>query len=349
MESYQVGTGEATPQNGQFFQNIRQKSEFEVVTKTVNIAAAANVKDAAGSTVVIDLPQTPILDEYGGEIGSFWGMPKNLQYSAKAQAVTETDGAADFGVYDANIDLEKIFEGNSKARYMAKLTDGASNVLWGWIGGIAVASNVYTFSVYSDIDLGTQNWFQQDATAFALSNGVTAEIYRYASSFAWGSTDTFTEEVPYNDPDDSRYRGQVEFRLMAGMTNGQYAIDYKRGRIFARKANADDTETVTYRAFGTATLANDIIAQSTTAAGGAVAISATTLPIKYAIVQAPSSNGATVYIGDSGLNAAAPTVTATGGIELTPGASAVLENVDLANVYMDVTNDNDDVVVFYTR
>lgn len=249
METYQLGSGEFTPRSPQFTQDVRQGTATESVSETVNIAAAGHIKDAAGSTGILEFSRTPILDKYGGQIGSFWGSPQNLQYTAKVQGLTKTDGSADFAVHDPNTDLEKIFESVTSGRYVAKLTDGAGNVLYGWIGGVAVSSSVYTFSIFNGVGLGTQNWFQGDATSFALDNGVTVEIYRYSTSLTLGSSDTFTEEVPYHDPDDPRKIGQTEFRLLASLTNGQYAVNYKFGRVLVRKANADDTEVFTYRTY----------------------------------------------------------------------------------------------------
>jgi len=244
-----MGSGLFTPQSPQFVQDVRQGSSFESVTETVNIAATGYVKDAAGSTVVVDLTQGPILEKYGSKIGSFWGSPQNLMYTQKVQAVSETDGAASFGAYDATTDLEKIFESSTSARYIAKLTDGAGNTLYGWIGGVAVASNVYTFSIYSEVGLSTQNWFQGGATTYSHSYGSTVQIFRYASSLVFGSTNTFTEEIPYHSPSDPSKEAETEFRFLASLTNGQYGIDYKNNRFLGRKANTDDTEVFTYRSF----------------------------------------------------------------------------------------------------
>lgn len=262
-----MGSGEFTPQAPQFVQNVRDGCSTESVSEAVNIAAAGYVKDAAGSTVVFDLTRGPILEMSGGRIGSFWGSPHNLQYKATVQAVVETNGAAAFNVYDSGKDLEKIFESSTKGRYIAKLTDGASHELYGWIGGVAVASDVYTFSIYSGVGLGTQNWFQGGSTAFShASYGSKVEIYKYATSLTFGSSDTFTEEVPFHAPDDPRSAGETEFRFLAGLTNGQYGIDYKNQRFMGRKANTDDTETLTYTTFAGADDLQDVNIRSVSTA-----------------------------------------------------------------------------------
>lgn len=247
---YQLGSGEFTPQSPQFVQDVKKGIATESVTETVNIAAAANIKDAAGSTVVVDLTRGPILEKSGGKIGSFWGLLKNLQYSEVVQGVVETNGSAAFSVYDLNTDLEKIFEGVTEARYIAKLTDGAGNILYGWIGGVAVTSNVYTFSVFSGVALGSQNWFQGGSTAFDhAGKGSRVDIYKYSTSLTFGSSDTFTEEMPYHSPADPKKAGETEFRFLKSLSNGQYGIDYENQRFLGRKANADDTEAFTYKTY----------------------------------------------------------------------------------------------------
>lgn len=250
MESYLLGSAEVTPQNPQFVQDVRKGCSTEEISETLNIAAAGYVKDASGSTVAIDLARGPILEKSGGKIGSFWGSLQNLQYTEKVQSVVETNGSAAFAVSDTNRDLEKIFESVTSSRYIAKLTDGAGNVLYGWIGGVSVSGSVYTFTAFSGVALGTQNWFQGGSTAFAhATNGSKVEIYKYSTSVTFGSSDTFTEEMPYHAPDDPRKAGETEFRFLAGLTDGQYGFDYKNNRFLGRKANADDTEILTYKTY----------------------------------------------------------------------------------------------------
>lgn len=344
MEAYNLGTGMFTPSKPQFMQDVRQGSGVELVSKTVAISTGAHVIDATARTVIIELPRSPILDKYGAFIGSFWGASQNKQYEAPAQAVVETDAAAAFAIYDATINLENIFEGTGNGRYMAELIDGDGNRLYGWIGGVTTAGSVYTFSVFNGLTLATQSWFQGDATGFAATNGVTAKIYRYSTSVTWSSADTFTEEVPYHDPEDYSAYGYTEFRMLNSLTNGQYAVDYKRGRIFARKANADDTEVITYRTYGDAVLTPNILTISTTVGAGAVRLTATANTIaKTAVIQSPFANTANIQIGTSTVDAA----TETTGIVLAPGNSMSVENVDLNTLYMDVLVDNEDVTVLY--
>lgn len=250
MEEYAMGTGHFTPQAPQLVQDVRQGCATESVSEVMQIAATGNIKDDVGSTVVIDLVQGPILEQYGGKIGSFWGSKHNMQYTKKVQAVVETDGAAAFDVSDTEADLEKIFEGVTLARYIAKLTDGNNSVLYGWIAGVSVVGGVYTFVVNDGVTLGTQNWFQQDATAFDHEQyGSKVEIYKYATSVTLGSADTFTEEKAFSPPANPFDAGKTEFAFLRSLEDGQYGIDYKNNRFLGRKANADDTEAITYKTF----------------------------------------------------------------------------------------------------
>lgn len=249
MESYLLGSAEVTPQSPQLVHDVRKGSSTESISETVNIAATGYVKDATGSTVVADLVRGPILEKSGGKIGSYWGSAQNLQYTATVQSVVETNGSATFAISDTATDLEKIFEGVTNARYIAELIDGAGTRLYGWIGGVSVSSNVYTFSVYNGVTLGTQNWFQGGSTAFDQAKGSTAKIFKYATSLTFGSSDTFTEEVPFHGPGNPDKAGETEFKFLAGLTDGQYGVDYQNNRFLGRKANADDTEVFTYTTY----------------------------------------------------------------------------------------------------
>ena len=339
-----MGDSKFSAQHRQFVDNLQAKKLVET-TDTMNIING--VKDAAGSTCIVGLEYSPVYDKEG-LVGCFWGDYKNLQWAAHWTSAVETDGAAEVVVTDLSNDLEKLFEGNATARYVAKITDSAGRTLYGWIGPVAVAGNVYTFDIFSEPALSNQNWFQQDGTAFDATKKHNIEIYRYTSSVALGSADTFTEEVAYAEDDklDDAHK-------FLALTNGQYMIDYKNGRFLGRKANADDTETITYNTkvevtadssdTGTS-LTPGVATQNTTVAAGAVPISATSLPVSWCEIQAPFANTNYVFIGDSSLDAADPLT----GIALIPGAAEPLHDVDLADIYMDVLVNDEDVVVLYT-
>jgi len=242
-----------SPQRPMFTEDVGQGSKIVSASETVNIDTNVYVVDEASRTVIIQLTESPILELNTGLVGSYWGNQKNLQYKAKGQTLVETDGSATFDVYDSAINLEDIFESSTNGRYVAKVTDGAGKVLYGWIGAVSVASDVYTFAVHTNVVLGTQNWFQGDATTFDAATGFTVEIYRYTTSLTWSASDTFSEEVPWNEPENPDHTGQSEFRLLASLTDGQYAVDYNEGRIYARKLDADNSEVATYKTKANAT------------------------------------------------------------------------------------------------
>jgi len=243
MKDYRMGSGLFNPQSPQITDDLKGR-KVEAQSQTFNLVSGAYVKDAAGSTIALQATAFPILNLEGSAVGDYWGNPKNLQYEKQLTSVTETDGAAVCVVSDADYDLEKLFESTGVGRYMAKVYDKTGLYLYGWIGGITKSTNKYTLSVYSDKTISTNNWFQQDATSFDSDNVATLQIYKNTSSIAWGSSDTFTEEVPYNEAEN-----MGEIGILKSLTNGQYAVDYSKGRILARKANADDTEAITYNSW----------------------------------------------------------------------------------------------------
>jgi len=351
MDDYHIEEGAFSPQSPQFMQNVKGGGRHVSKTETVNLVAPAFVKDAQGSTLVIDLQFGPILSQSGGEIGSFWGLPRNRQYfSSAVEAVTEADGSAAFSVRDSNVDLEKLFESTGSARYVAKITDGAGNELYGWIGGVAVASGLYTFDIYNGVGLGTQNWFQGGATNFDFAaNGIKiVEIYRYTSSIVFGTADTFLEEKPYRAPLNQNQVGQTEFNFLKSLSDGEYGVDYKNGKILVRKGDADNTEAITYKTY----VSGDCSEYSTdgptsgkkviTTAGSPEALVDDPTPCAYVDVQAYFGNAGNIALGDSSVDASATLNTGTGVI-LQPGGSYTIHVDDLSKVFLDVLNNGDGV------
>lgn len=242
MKEYRMGSALFTPQERQLVEDIKSKIPTSY-TEVLNTAASAYVKDAAGSTLTMQLLGGIVLNPEGSAVGKYWGDSENMSYERKLNTLIQTDGAAEFSVYDPNTDLEKIFESVTFGRYIAIAYDQNGLSLKGYIGGVAVSASVYTFSMYSESSLSNQNWFELDSTGFSTKLA-TVQIYKNTSSLVFASADTFTEEVPYNEK-----QGLDDFSLFQSLTNGQYAIDYERGTIRARKANADDTESVTYMTY----------------------------------------------------------------------------------------------------
>jgi hypothetical protein len=84
--------------------------------------------------------------------------------------------------------------------------------------------------------------------------------------------------------------------------------------------------------------------KTVTTAGTAVALSATALPVRRAVVMALLTNTGVVVPGGSGVIAASST---RNGVALNAGDTVTLENVDLAAVYIDSTVSGEGVVVTY--
>jgi hypothetical protein len=70
------------------------------------------------------------------------------------------------------------------------------------------------------------------------------EIYRYQSSLAFGTGTTFTEEVGFPQEYTKDWRGQIEYA--SSLSNGQFFVDYQRGRLIGKRADTTASETVTY-------------------------------------------------------------------------------------------------------
>uniref|UniRef100_A0A6M3KPE3 Uncharacterized protein n=3 Tax=viral metagenome TaxID=1070528 RepID=A0A6M3KPE3_9ZZZZ len=240
FQQYSGNGKPVTPNTPWLVDNIYQGYSTETISETLNLVEYE--KDASGVTVVKELSSRRIFDRMGGKLGSYWGNEENTQYIADIQqnitGVVLTDGSAAVAITDTSIDLEKIFESATKARYVLKLIDRAGKAYYGFIGGISASSNVYTISVYSEVGLSNQNWVKTWGTGIALPYA-KVEIYEYSTSIEFGSSDTFTEELPY-----SEYSS--DYNQLKSLTDGQYRIDYRRGRFLGRKANADDTEVITY-------------------------------------------------------------------------------------------------------
>lgn len=322
-----MGSGLFNEVEPQFVTDVLKASEAVSTSEIVNIAAAGYVKDAVGSTVVVELKKKPIGDFGGSAVGSFWGDERNLQYEHQIQSVVKTDGTAAFTVSDTTIDLEKLFESVTKGRYVAKIFDKNGKALYGWIGGVSVVGSIYTFTVFNSKALATQNWFQGGAATFNAADAKNVQIFRYATSLDFGAATVITEEVPLRFPEGSKY-GRGEYAILSTLSNGQYAVDYVNAKIYLRKATADDTVTATYLI--TAGIANlgsgatidigniqELAASTTTAgtvaatngAGGTTIIAANALR-NYA--QCQNNGGVDVYFGAGVVTSSFPKVVPNG-------------------------------------
>ena len=242
MNQYNSGGDPVTPNNPWLVDNIYQGYSTEAVSETLNLVEYE--KDLAGSTVIKELNSRRIFDRMGGKLGSYWGNAENLQYSTPdttpgvISGVVLTDASAAVVVTDSDIDLEKIFESATKGRYVLKLTDNDGLAYYGWIGGIAKSTNAYTISIYSEVGLSTQTWVKTWGTGIGAPYA-KVEIFDYSTSIEFATADTFNVELPYSE-------FATDYNQLKNLADGQYRIDYRRGRLLGRKLNADDTEIITY-------------------------------------------------------------------------------------------------------
>lgn len=216
-----------------------------------------NGKAAAGAITVNGLLCHPVVSLEGDQIASYWGSPENLCYTAYVSesakhgantlvSLTETATSAAFVVYDAVTNLELMFESltTTTKRFIAKATDKAGGTLYGWIMGVAVSTNVYTFDAYNLKTLETGKSWVGTLTAFDNTDMEKVEIFHYNSSIAFATGTTLTEEVA---APKEYSKGWGSVMSHAGkLSNGQYFVDYLRGRIIGKRADATASETVTY-------------------------------------------------------------------------------------------------------
>lgn len=338
MQQINLAGKPCTPNNPWLVDATNQPFITEAVTQTANLISFE--KDAAGSTVVIGLTGRRVMDRMGSKIGSFWGDQENLQYSTEGTpgalgTVVLTDTAATVVINDSVFDLEKIFESATKARYVLKLTDMGGQAYYGFIGGVAANGSEYTFSVYTTVGLATNTWVKTWGASFAAPYA-KAEIYEYSTSFEPTAT-TFNEELPYSE-------FSTDFNQLKGLADGQYRVDYRRGRFLGRKLDGANTATFSYIAItgpGAVSIASGATigvtppttptggSKTVTTSGTAVALG-TTLAIKSVYVRAKSTNTGNIYLGDSSVD-----VATSKQVILAANDFVTIEIADRASLYID--------------
>lgn len=352
MQQHNLAGKPVTPNTPWLVDNVFQA--FDTVKTTAVLNLVENVKDAAGSTVIIQLPGRRVFTEDGTKIGSYWGGEENLQYSTpertpsgstedRISGVVLTDGTAAVAIYDATFDLEKIFESATRARYVLKLTDVTGKAYYGFIGGVAAASNVYTFTIYSEVTLANQNWVKTWGSGIA-GPYAKAEIFEYTTSFTLAAADTFAEELPYSPH-------ATDYNQLKSLSNGQYMIDYLRGRFLGRKLDDDNTETATYRTLVSAnsepvTNAITNFTKTITTAGTPLALAASSTPVKKVVIVASQAN-TSAYVVVGGATGLDETAASRTGYPIAKNNSHVFYNVDLADIYADVGTNGDKVHGYY--
>lgn len=250
-------------------------------TIAVSSTFTYNGKAAAGAVSIGSLPLKPVIEGLGSRVASYWGDKSNLVYTAFADrsqnkgsnvflTVTETATAAAITIYDADKNLEEMFESVSGTvkRFVAKVTDTAGGVLYGWIRGITVSSDVYTFEIMNARLAETQSWVGA-LGAFTSTSLEKVEIFYYNSSIAFATGTCFTEEVEC--PKEYSKNRELQLTYAEGLSNGQYFVDYMRGELIGVKADATVSETVTYNVWSSTTGGRSV------AVGGVYNASAPTL------------------------------------------------------------------------
>lgn len=220
-------------------------------------------KAAAGGISMSSTAFKPIIGALGSRVGSYWGESKNLVYSAFADgnnkkasniltSVTETAASAALTIYDPNQNLEVMFESvtGTVKRFIAKVYDKNGGTLYGWIRGISVSSNVYTFEIFNarKVESG-QSWVGTLGN-FDNTQLEKVEIYHYNSSVAFDSVvinsgTTFLEEV--GCPKEYSNDLAAQLKYAETLSNGQFFIDYQRGNFIGKRADAlVSSEAITY-------------------------------------------------------------------------------------------------------
>lgn len=237
--------------------------------ETVTFASGAK----ASSTGVNALDKAPILNLTGDKIGSYWEENKNKMYETARPldigTLTETATAADVAITDVDNNLELFFEiASGNRQYVLKAIDGDGNSLYGWIGGVAAASNVYTIDIHNAVTGGAQSWVGTLAS-FDATDVQRIEIYSYQSSFTWVTGTVLTEEVAL--PNEEALQSEKKMKeFYDTLSAGQYALNYRTGAIYFKKATTGTSDTCNYNtmASSSATI-GDVEADLTKIAGTA--------------------------------------------------------------------------------
>jgi len=217
-----------------------------------------NGKAAAGAVTINATTIKPIVSMEGDQVASYWGNEINRVYTAYIDtfaqtkgeknwvlSLTETNGSADVVVYDPNKDLEELFESltTTVKRFILKATDTDGATLYGWIFGVVDATDSYTFTIANNRLTETQNWVGTLAS-FDNTSIEKIEIFRYNTPVAYTTGTTLTEEVPCPREYSKNWENPLVYA--EGLDDGQYFVDYMRGRIIGVKADNTASETITY-------------------------------------------------------------------------------------------------------
>lgn len=232
----------------------------ESVTPTITY----NGKAAAGAVSVNSLTYKPIISIEGDQVASYWGEEQNKVYEAFnttnkkkgahwLTSFTETATAAAIVIYDPDHNLENMFEsvtGTTK-RYIVKAIDTTGHVLYGWIRGVSVSGNLYTFEVFNTKTTEAAQSWVGNTTDFVQTSLEKIEIYHFNSSLTFNTGTILTEEVACPKEYSKNWENPILFAN--SLSNGQYFVDYMRARIIGKKAATTASETVTYNIWSSTT------------------------------------------------------------------------------------------------
>jgi len=226
-------------------------------TSSVAPTLTYNGKAAAGAVSVSSVPLKPIIEALGSRVGSYWGQVQNRVYEAFSDkspkkgdewmtAVVETNGSAAVSIYNPKKNLEEMFESltTTVKRFVVKVTDTSGGTLYGWVMGVAVSSDLYTFDIYNDrLTELNQNWVGTLAD-FDHTSLEKVELFFYNSSLSFGTGTCFIEEV--NCPKEYSKSRKSQLEYAETLNDGQFFVDYMRGELFGPKADTTASEVVTY-------------------------------------------------------------------------------------------------------
>lgn len=323
-----------------------------------------NGKAAQGAITVNALKASPVLSIEGDQIASYWGQIQNKVYNALAdndpakdvhwiQTFVETDGSADITIFDPAQDLEEMFESltTTVKRFVMKVTDSSGKELYGWIMGVADGgNNDYTFDIFNDrLGEGSQDWVGTEAS-FDETAVVKAEIFRYNSPIVFGTGTTLTEEVDCTKEYSKSWEKVMEYAET--LSDGQYFVDYLRGRIVGVKDDNTASEVVAYNvgapfntdAVGAGGMTS--FRKVVTAAGTPERAAASSTPFKKLVMQCEFDNNGYIARGDSSIDLTAGSQ--QGEINTANNYFETLYNGDLYDIYIDSSVSGEGVTGWYT-
>jgi len=227
--------------------------------ETVSVAPTLtyNGKAAAGAISIATVALKPIIEDLGSRVGSFWGLDQNKVYTAYSdtsnkkgnnifRSVTETAGAAAITIYDPDKNLENMFESvtGTVKRFVVKVYDKSGGSLYGWVRGVSVASDVYTFEIFNLRSAETGQSWVGTLSAFDNTALEHVDIFFSNSSITFGTGTTFTEEVQC--PKEYSKNREAQLVYAENLSNGQFFVDYMRGELIGKRADTTASEVVTY-------------------------------------------------------------------------------------------------------